>query len=61
MTLDDNIILNDTQETHHKMEDERKRDHRKALRRVSYRRKKQPNVLDENQCIPILSGKFEMF
>ncbi|XP_044457471.1 uncharacterized protein [Triticum aestivum] len=37
-----------TQETEDRTEAERKRDHRNALRRASYRRKKLPNVLDGN-------------
>jgi hypothetical protein len=61
MTPDANVILNDTQETEHKTEEERKRDHRNALRRASYRRKKQPNVRDENARSLLLSGKFKMF
>ena len=56
MTPDVNVILNDTLGTEQKTEEERKRDHRNALRRASYRRKKQPNVQDENAQTLHLSG-----
>ncbi|XP_044397448.1 uncharacterized protein [Triticum aestivum] len=45
----------DTQETEHKTEDERKRGHRNTVRRASCRRKKQPNVRDENARTLLLS------
>uniref|UniRef100_A0A8R7NVN5 Helitron helicase-like domain-containing protein n=2 Tax=Triticum urartu TaxID=4572 RepID=A0A8R7NVN5_TRIUA len=40
-------VHNYTQETEDRTEEERKRDYRNALRRASYRRKKQPTVRDE--------------
>ena len=56
MTPDANVIMYDTQETEHKTEEERKRDHRNTLRRASYRRKKQPNVRDEIARTLVLTG-----
>ena len=60
MTKDLNVILNDTPETEQKTEEERKRDHRNALRRASYRRKKQYNVQVEHAQTLHLSGKLIM-
>ena len=47
------------QETENRTEAERKRDHRNALRRASYRRKKVPNVQDENAKTLVLTGKVQ--
>ena len=60
MTPDANVIMYDTQETEHKMEEERKRDHRNALRRASYRRKKQYTVQVEHAHTLHLSGMLLM-
>ena len=60
MTKDLNVILNDTQETEQKAEEECKRDHRNALKRASYRRKKQYNVQVEHAQTLHLSGKLIM-
>ena len=51
------VDLNDTQETKQKTEEERKRDHRNALRRASYRRKKDQLKADENKDPLSTSGK----
>ena len=45
-----------TQETEDRTEAERKRDHRNALRRASYGRKKLPNVRDEIAKTLVLTG-----
>ncbi|XP_073359742.1 uncharacterized protein [Aegilops tauschii subsp. strangulata] len=42
------LILNDTQETNPKMEEELKRDRRNAMRRATYRMKKDRQLQDEN-------------
>ena len=47
------------QETENRTEAERKRDHRNALRRASYRRKKVPNVQDETAKTLVLTGKVQ--
>lgn len=60
MTPDVNVILNDTLGTEQKTEEERKRDHRNALRRASYRRKKQPNAQVEHALTQNLAGKLIM-
>ena len=60
MTPDANVIMYDTQETEHKTEEERKRDHRNALRRASYWRKKQYIVQVEHAQTLHLSGKLIM-
>ena len=57
MTLDENIILNDTQETNPKTEEELKRDRRNAMRRATYRMKKDRQLQDENAQTLNLSGK----
>ena len=51
------VDLNDTQETKQKTEEERKRDHRNALRRASYRWKKDQLKADENKDPISTSGK----
>ena len=51
------VDLNDTQETKQKTEEERKRDHRNALRRAYYRRKKDHLKADENLRPLSTSGK----
>ena len=43
--VDENVL----EETNQITEEERKRDHRNALRRASYRRKKDQLKVDENQ------------
>ena len=60
MTPDVNLILNVIPETDQKTEEERKRDHRNALRRASYRRKKQYNVQVEHAQTLHLSGELIM-
>ena len=55
MTSD--LILNDTQETNPKTEEELKRDRRKAMRRATYRMKKDRQFQDENANAIIVSGE----
>ena len=43
------VILNDTQETEQITEEERKRDHRNALRRAAYWRNKDKPIKDQNK------------
>ena len=47
--MDPDVILNDTQETEEKTEEERKRDHRNALRRAAYWRNKDKHIKDQNK------------
>ena len=47
--MDPDVILNDTQETEEKTEEERKRDHRNALRRAAYWRNKDKRIKDQNK------------
>ena len=47
--MDPDVILNDTQETEEKTEEERKRDHRNALRRAAYWRNKAKRIEDQNK------------
>ena len=49
--------VNDTKENPLKTEEDRKRDHRNALRRASYRRKKDRDLQEENLGALNLSGK----
>ena len=56
MTSDAIAVHNYTQETEDRTEEECKRDYRNALRRASYRRKKQPNVRDEIAKTLVLTG-----
>ena len=56
MTSDAVAVHNYTQETEDRTEAERKRDHRNALRRASYRQKKLPNVRDEIAKTLVLTG-----
>lgn len=49
--------LNDTKENPQRTEEDRKRDHRNALRRASYRRKKDRDLQEENLRALNLSGK----
>jgi hypothetical protein len=56
MTSDARAVHNYTQKADDRTEEERKRDHRNALRRASYRRKKQPNVRDEIAMPLVLTG-----
>ncbi|XP_073359357.1 uncharacterized protein [Aegilops tauschii subsp. strangulata] len=51
------VVLNNTQETKQKTDEELKRDRRNALRRVAYRRKKDKLIHDENIRPLSLSGK----
>ncbi|KAM3213828.1 hypothetical protein ACQJBY_066324 [Aegilops geniculata] len=51
------VVLNDTQETKQKTDEELKRDRRNALRRAAYRRKKDKLIHDENIRPLSLSGK----
>ena len=57
-SLDD---FNDTKENTRRTEDFRKIDQRNALERASCRRKKQPNVRDENARALHLSGMLKVF
>ena len=50
-------VLNDTKETTQKTEEDRKRDHKNALRRAAYRRKKDRLIQDENLRALNISGK----
>lgn len=52
--VDENIL----EETNHITEEDRKRDHRNALRRASYRRKKDKILADENLRPLSNSGKY---
>ena len=49
-------ILNDIQETNERTEEERKRDHRNALRRAAYRRNKDKRIHDQNNNASATSG-----
>ncbi|KAM3279375.1 hypothetical protein ACQJBY_046612 [Aegilops geniculata] len=51
------VVLNDTQETKQKTDEELKRDRRNALQRAAYRRKKDKLIHDENIRPLSLSGK----
>nr|XP_045085212.1 uncharacterized protein LOC123494220 isoform X1 [Aegilops tauschii subsp. strangulata] len=51
------VVLNNTQETKQKTDEELKRDRRNALRRAAYRRKKDKLIHDENIRPLSLSGK----
>lgn len=51
------VDLNDLEETNQITEEERKRDHRNAPRRASYRRKKDQIKADENLQPLSTSGK----
>ena len=50
-------VLNDTKETTQKTEEDRKRDHKNALRRATYRRKKDRLIQDENLHALNISGQ----
>lgn len=50
------VVLNNTQETKQKTDEELKRDRRNALRRAAYRRKKDKLIHDENIRPLLLSG-----
>ena len=54
--MDPDVILNDTQETEEKTEEERKRDHRNALRRAAYWRNKDKLIQDQNKHASATSG-----
>ena len=49
-------ILNDIQETKERTEEERKRDHRNALRRAAYWRNKDKCIQDQNKHASATSG-----
>ena len=49
-------ILNDIQDTEVKTEEERKRDHRNAMRRAAYWRKKDKRIQDQNKHASATSG-----
>ena len=49
-------ILNDIQETNERTEEERKRDHRNALRRAAYWRNKDKRIQDQNKHASATSG-----
>ena len=49
-------ILNDIQETNERTEEERKRDHRNALRRAAYWRNKDKRIQDQNKYASATSG-----
>ena len=50
------VILNDTQETKEKTEEECKRDHRNTLRRAAYWRNKDKRIQDQNKHASATSG-----
>ena len=52
------VDLNDLEETKQITEEERKRDHRNALRRAAYWRKKEKMIADENISAIYNSGKY---
>ena len=54
--MDPDVILNDTQETEEKTEEERKRDHRNAMRRAAYWRNKNKRIQDQNKHASATSG-----
>ena len=49
-------ILNDIQEIEEKPEEERKRDHRNAMRRAAYWRNKDKRIQDQNKHASATSG-----